>query len=363
MFEGRSIYKRWLKRLFIIVAALLAGVALFNLLVDGVGVFRFNKGLKYAATNLLQGRMVAGPLGIYDERELQKLVVQQYPSRRDIIAIGSSRTLQLRKRFLKGPMDFFNHSVAGVCMEDYMAILGLYRSSGLLPKTVILAIDPWIFNRENGLPAGWKILDRYYREMSEEIDATGPRSKSLINTGKMVESVSKVMQLVNLEYTLQNWGYFRKGKRLYVTDRIDIDDFVREPDGSLHFPGGTRSVKEAEKQDGPGYAMPEQFIKNFDSLYGTEMFEGLVRYLTVRDVKVIFLLPPLHPTAYQSCIDNPKCQVLLKVEPYLRNLALRFHARVIGSLDPRKYGFTSQDFSDTIHGREIVMKTLLQEFQ
>ncbi|MGZ3606017.1 MAG: hypothetical protein ACXU9P_13815, partial [Thermodesulfobacteriota bacterium] len=124
-----------------------------------------NKGLKYAATNLLGGKMVAGPLGGYDERKLQRLIVEHYPRTRDMIVVGSSRTMRLQKRFIHGDLDFFNHSMAGADLEDYVAILGLYRDKGSLPKTVVFSIDPWIFNKNKGLPQYWKSISRYYEKM------------------------------------------------------------------------------------------------------------------------------------------------------------------------------------------------------
>jgi hypothetical protein len=86
-------YKRWFRNFLLCSLVPLFFIALFNCLVDGSGLFRLDRELKYAAANLLDEKMVAGPLGGYDEREFQRLIVENYPKRRDVVLIGSSRSM------------------------------------------------------------------------------------------------------------------------------------------------------------------------------------------------------------------------------------------------------------------------------
>jgi len=347
-------HKRWLKLFLLCCFFLLFLVALFNCLVDGSGLFRLNKGLKYAAANLLDGKMVAGPLGGYDERVLQELIIEQYPKKRDMIAIGSSRNMLLRKRFIDGDIDFFNHSMAGVSLEDYIAIIGLYKIKADLPRTVVLGIDPWIFNKNNGLPEWWKSLSRYYEKMVEEINGRAIRVSGI--------QPNKYAQLINLDYTRANYKLFRSGKKLYVTDRIDIDDFVREPDGSIYFPYQLRFKTDERKDPYPSNAMPVGYLNHFESLSGVELFETFLRYLQEKRVDVILLLLPFHPAAYKLFNDNPQGHIVISLEKYLRDFALRNHMRVIGSYDPGRYQLTGKDFFDDTHGHEIVAKKVFQEY-
>ena len=339
-------------------------VALFNILVDGVGIFSLGAGLKYVASSLLKGKMVAGRMS-YDERELQRLVVEQYPPQRDMVVIGSSRTMTLRKRFISGNPDFFNHSVSGAVIDDFPAIIGLYKEKGVFPKTVILGIDPWMFNKNNGLGKASRTLDRCYREMATEISGTLSEKEGTQKNetdGRTKEDrFARYKQLINLDYTLQNWELLRTGKKLRITNAVDVDDFVREPDGSIHFPRdvtGFRMIK-----DGPSNAMPEMYFKDFESLYAKEQFEGLVRYLQAHGVRVVFLLPPFHAAAYRSCFADPKYKVVLEIETYLRDFAGRSGITVIGSYDPARYGFKGGDFFDGTHGHDIVMKRLFEGFK
>ena len=115
--------------------------------------------------------------------------------------------------------------------------------------------------------------------------------------------------------------------------------------------------------DGPSSAMPDTYFKDFDSLWGTEMFEGLVHYLQKQGVSVVFLLPPFHAFAYRSCYENSKYAITLKVEEYIRHVARRDNITVIGSFNPSGYGFKGEDFYDGHHGHEIVMKRLFEGYK
>ena len=361
----RSSYLRWLIGFLAIFFGLLAAIASMNILMDGSGVFRLHSGLRHFALDLIQGRMVAGPLGGYDEREFQRLIVELYPRQRDMVAIGSSRVMSLRRRFIHGNPDFFNHSVAGAGVEDMVSIVGLYSEKGLLPKTIVLGIDPWMFNKNNGLGESWKTLDKYYRIALAEIDdtlgKTGRNGPSGTKDPLPGARLSRYKQLINLDYTVQNWESFRRGKKLRTTDTVEIDDFVREPDGSLYFPYAMRHAFMTH-EDGRT-AMPAPYFKDFVASDRFDLLRNLASFLTTRGVRVVFLLPPFHAAAYRSCSETPDFRITITIEQRVRELAAGINATVVGSYDPSKYGFEGKDFFDGTHGHDIVMKRLFEGFR
>jgi len=133
-YKKRSAYLRWLVGFLSIFLGVLAVIASMNLLLDGSGVFRLNSGLRRFATDLIEGRMVAGPLGSYDEREFQRLIVELYPRQRDVVAIGSSRVMPLKGRFIHGNPDFFNHSVAGQASRTWSRLSACTTKRGFFPR-------------------------------------------------------------------------------------------------------------------------------------------------------------------------------------------------------------------------------------
>ena len=349
-------HKRWLKSFSLCCSVLLFSVALFNRLVDGSGLFRQKRGLeylKYASATLLDGKMVAGPLVGYDERELQRLIIEQYPKRREMITIGSSRNMLLRKRFIREDVDFFNHSMAGAGLEDYMAILGLYRVKGDLPKAVVFGIDPWIFNKNNGLPHYWKAISRYYEKMMGEV--RGREVK--VDTSEP----NKYMQLINLDYTRANCEHFWRGKGLYVVDTIEVDDFVREPDGSIHFPYRMRFKTDEKTHAYPPDAMPIHYLNRFESFSGLDLFAEFLHFLREKDVEIILLFLPFPPATYKLFDDNPRYQIVISLEKNLKDFATRNNIKVIGSYDPARYQLGEKDFFDDTHGHEIVTEKVFRE--
>lgn len=348
-------YKRWFRNFLLCSLGPLLLVALFNYRVDRFGLFHSNKELKTAVVNLLSGKMIAGLLDSYEEREFHRLIVENYSKRREVVLIGSSRNMLSRRSFIGRDVDFFNHSLGGPALEDHIAISGFYRVKGGMPKTILLGIDPWIFNKNNGLPQRWKSLSRYYEKIVAEIYGREIKVNPF--------QPDKYIQLINLEFTRKNYNYFRKGKKFKVTDTVDIDNFVREPDGSIHFPYNMRFKKDERSNPYSPQAKPIATLNNFESLSGMELFEDFVIYLQKKEVEVILLLLPLHPAAYRLCNENPEYQIVIALEKQLKDFALRNHIKLIGSYDPGKYQLKGKDFIDDTHGHEIVAEKVFQEYR
>jgi hypothetical protein len=351
---SRLPHRSWFFAFLIATLSLLACVALFNFLVDSHGAFRRGHGIGRAVQHLLNNTMVAGEFGRFEERELQRLVIRDYPRRRDIVVLGSSRSFLMRKRFIPGDKDFFNHSVTAAGIPDYLTIIGMYGERGQFPRVVMLSIDPWVFNENNGIGDWWQPLARYYDLVIAEIYGKNIRS-SYVN-------VSQYMQLINLEYTTTNYQHLRKGSKLVPVQTTNINDFIREPDGSLHLPYSMRFAKAEKMITSPTNAITFRFLRDFDHLSHIRLFEGFVRYLTNNGVDVVFVLLPISPSLYENLNKSPKGQFVLSVEDYLKDVAARHSVRLIGSYDPRPYGFTGKDFFDNIHGHEGVAQRVLADY-
>jgi hypothetical protein len=332
-------------------------VASFNYLVDSVGLFHTKRGLMEVAQSLFAGKMVAGAMD-YDEREFQRFIIENNPARIDAIAIGSSRTMGLRGTYLRAPKTFFNHSMAAASLEDYIGLIGVYRGKKEMPKVVILGIDPWVFNKNNGLTR-WRVFGRDYEAMVREI--AGQEGKGT----KYLDKTHRYGQLISFDYTVANVNYLKKGrtKEPYITNTVDVDDFVRGPDGSLSFPFSQRFRKDEEtRRLAATYpSKRERYLTGFDSLSNVKLFEEFIVYLQKRGVKVVFLLPPFHPITYERMVRY--FPMVSEVERYLRAFAARREIPVLGSFNPAVNGFTSLDFFDGSHGHEVVLKRLFEGFR
>jgi hypothetical protein len=353
--EDKIKYKGWITYGLFVVLTVLAMIAVFNYKVDSLGLFHQDKGLLYIAKSLFEGKMVAGPIN-YNEGEFQRIIIENSPSPIDMVVVGSSRGMGVRKRFLQTEKTFFNHSMTAATLEDLMAIIGLYLAKGRLPRTIILCLDPWMFKEKNNLTK-WQSIVPYYKKILVEIYGKDIE----INLNRR----SKYQELINLEYTLANIKGVkkRKSKQLHITKTMEVDNFVREPDGSLHFPRGTRR----ERSEGTpplaqlGGRGLEHYSKDFYAILNQRLFEDFVIYLGKQGSEVILYLPPLEPVAYERIKE--KYYIVIEIENYLRHFASKQNLLLLGSYDPKKYNFLSSDFFDYLHGDEIVAKRIFEGHQ
>ena len=345
-------YKRWITHGLLVVLTVLAMVAVFNYKVDSLGLFHKDKGLLYIARSLFEGNMIAGPIN-YNEGEFQRMIVENSLSPIDMVVVGSSRGMGVRKRFIRTEKTFFNHSMTAATLEDLMAILGLYLAKGRLPRMVILCLDPWMFKERNNLTK-WQSIVPYYKKILVEIYGKDIE----INLNRR----SKYQELINLEYTRANLKGVkkRKSKKLYITKTVEVNNFVREPDGSIHFPHRARR-EQSEGTQPPaqfGGRGLEQFSKDFNTILNQRLFEDFVMYLRKQGSEVILYLHPIEPTAYEKIKE--RYPIIIEIENYLHYVASKQEIRLIGSYDPKKYNFLSSDFFDYLHGQEIVAKKIFE---
>lgn len=343
---------KWLQFSVVFIAALITVVSIFNYKVDSLGLFDNSNYLSNAAKTLTSGKMIAG-LKDYDERVFQELVIKILIVENDVIAIGSSKTMLLRKKFfLKEDVNFFNHSVSGASLEDYIAIVGIYELiHGYLPSTIILGVDPWVFNRNSGQNR-WETLSKYYNyEISRIYD------KNLITTSNA--NTEKWKQLINYDYTIAN---VKTSKKFYITDTIEIDDSIKEVDGSIHYPYKLRhpdyedvkilAIKSSEK--------PVYSLEGYKDFSNTQLFEDFIVYLKSKNVNIVLFLAPYHPIAYDLLVQNENYKILTEVELYIRELAIKHSVDIKGSYNPHLYNLLNEDFLDGWHANESVIKNIFE---
>ncbi len=350
--------RQWLKYSINSIISIILVISIFNYKIDSLGIFGNSNYLSKVAEALASGQMIAGLKNI-DERLLQELIIKNIQTKNDVIAIGSSKTMMLRKRFfLDSKSNFFNHSVSGASLEDYIAIVGVYESiHGYLPSKVIIGIDPWIFNQNNGQQR-WKTLNKYYSSEIKKIQNTKLNNPDNINT-------TKWKQLFNYDYTISNIKFLKSsiknnGKTFYITDTVEIDNYIKEADGSIHYPFKLRypdynaveilATKHATK--------PVYSLENYTKLDNVKLFENFIKYLKLKNVEVVFFLPPYHPIGYDILIKDARYKILIEVERHLLELSSKYKIHTIGSYNPHKYKLTNKDFIDGMHADESVIKNL-----
>ena len=278
----------WLRYTFLSIILLILLISTFNYKVDSSGLFGNSNYLLQAAKALTNGKIISG-LHNADQRSLQELIIKNLHVKNDVIVTGSSKSMMLRKRFfLKEEINFFNHASYGGSLEDYISIIAAYENiHNYVPKTVIIGIDTWTFNKYNG-QIRWKTLENYYNMGIANIYNKKVKNTHNINTLKW-------KQLINYDYTLLNIKSFlallKSGSKAFeIIDNIEVDRLIREPDGSIHYPHGKRYRKSNEVEIlAKSYTQGSVYgLGNYKELHNIQLFEDFIAYLQAKGTKVIF---------------------------------------------------------------------------
>ncbi|MCJ7795813.1 MAG: hypothetical protein MUQ56_03465 [Thermoleophilia bacterium] len=320
---------------FTFLARFLAGalpvvfaMSALNVAVDPANLFTravYERGI---ADLLAGGRNVAS-IANHDDRLLQRFYARQIAEAPDVLVLGSSRALQIRKA-VAGEHTFFNASVTEATVPDFEGILQLHLARGHLPRTVILAVDAWDLQTTDYL-TGWKTLSRERNAFLEAMIREQP----------------------SLDETLGGQpsdGLFRRLSGLSHYDQAVAD-------GSLVYGTATREhtpaavEREAQTYNTTWRDRLDQRTGQLEPAKKAE-FEALVDYLAARGTQVAFYRGPYHPTTYSFFRREKNLRIGRPVEDYIRALATTRGLTVVGSYDPAKAGVDATDFFDALHVRE-----------
>lgn len=322
-------------------------VVLINLTYDPAHLFDGGKYEKELANYLLEGKNVANVTN-YDVKLMQKYYVEGLESKKDLIVLGSSRSLSLKQNLFPGK-SFFNNSINGASIKDYDYVYNSYLLENLPPSLVIIGLDPWILNR-----------NKYNKKESNQNLLTKKAqavASSMLNLPW--ESLSKYYQLVSPSYFQSAFPLFLKDlKGKEESEYFGIDDssdsrIVKFADGSMNLKKSFGDDPQKVKSAALTYD-PVPLFGNFDNLdlAATAAIEALVDKMQENGSEVVFYFPPYHPITYQNLILSQGYKIILKVQDYFSDLALKRGIKVYGSYNPKDYELEESDFYDGTHPKE-----------
>lgn len=343
-------------------------MAALNVAVDPANLFTgaaYERGI----ADLLAGGTNVASIANHDDRLVQRFYAQQVAETPDVLVLGSSRAMQIRKT-VAGEHTFFNASVTEATVPDFEGILQLYLARGHLPRTVILALDAWDLQTADYLVA-WKTLSR---ERGAFLEAMIREQPSLAKTlgdrqsgGPLdrLSGLSHYGQAVSPSYFQASWQELVRRirqpgtarKQYFATSETALDVAVKLADGSLVYGNAMRERSpEAVEREAQTYNTKwrdrlDQRTGKIEPIKKAE-FEALVDYLAARGTHVAFYLGPYHPTTYSFFMREKNLRIGGAVEDYIRSLAAARGMTVVGSYDPARAGVETTDFFDALHVRE-----------
>lgn len=332
--------RTFVHKIIYLVIPILFLIASINFIVDPANIF--HKSVVDRAVNILiEGHNVEG-LFDYDERELQIKYISAYKKSPDVIALGSSRVLQISQDMVKG--SFLNNGVSGAGVYDYIGIAGIYKSCDIVPGKIIIGLDPWILNKKNG-DTRYKTLNQYIQFFQGE--ETEPASYR--NGGRF----QNILQLFSPSY-FQTSVCVRKGKeQINATNEKRGERIIKCTDGSVEYSRQTREMSREEVNAAAlDYISGKIYqIEDYNSLDDDlkAEFEDLVSYFVNEGIEVIFYLPPYHPIVYKYINKHEKYREVLLAEKYFKDFAIDNSIELYGSYDPACCDCNEEDFFDGMH--------------
>lgn len=276
-----------------------------------------------------------------------KLLMTKQYYKSDIVALGSSRIMQVRGSFVNKDYSFYN---AGGAVDNIYKFDLFLSQLDYTPKLFIVSIDQWFFNPN-------------YKNQKETFDKNTYQVKDKLDVfNKCISLIKDIIKgkvsfklLYDNEYhsvgmnaIIKNNGFVSDGSYYY-------GDYIKNPSKQLDY-----NFKDTFKRIQNGNAR-FQYCDEADS----SVLDSMVSFLSnceQRGISVIAILPPFAPSVNKRMEEmgryaylNQVYDILLPVFNKYSNCYL-YNYFDVSSMDLHDY-----DFVDGFHGSELVYCKILED--
>lgn len=346
-------YKKWCKNFFVMSSILLVSIACFNYLIDPAELYS-NKRIDYAINNMLKGNDIEN-LNNVDERIFKKKFIEKSIKPADIIVLGSSRSMGINKKFFSEHYSFVNYSVSGAGINDDLALwFNYYNKYNNNPEKIIICLDPWILNTNNG-ENRWKSIEDDYYSSLKLLDIKDDELNDFYSNESL--ELKKIKELFSFSYFKASIKYLKNYDKMKVkiANNDNYGDVI-QCDGSIKYGKRTESLSLEEinskaQEYISGYNLYQ--LQNFYEidLKRKEKLSKFIEFLKDSGTEIIFYLPPYHPVVYDFINKNEKYINVMISEDIFEEIAENNNIKVVGGYNPRDNNLNSNDFSDGMHMR------------
>ncbi len=340
--------KKWYRPALFILPVLLF-IGFVNWYVDSYALLRVT--YDGIAAQMAAGKNVEGlEESDYNDRNLLAARISGMEEPPQVMVLGSSRVYTF-DHFMFGTESFYNAGLSEATIYDLLAVAGILTGQGKLPETVVVGVDPFLFNISHDNEK-WKELEPYADYMGLIID--GRQDEAAFdfqkNTGKDYKKA------LSLEYFRYNVTLLPEGKRFAVTytDDWETEKYLKHFDGSVAYQRRLREVDVSEVEELTRQSMEEHVVyrmtdyREIDEAHFARL-SGLIDCLQAAGVEVILYLPPYSPMMYNYIESEEDFRIALEVEKRVKALAADKGAALYGSYDPAGCGLEMTDLYDVYH--------------
>lgn len=364
-------YKKFFIKLAFIIIPFLIIILFVNIKVDSGFVFN-NKSEQIA--EILFSKKNAAIITVPSQwGSLQKAIVnyqiQNTPSKpREIIVYGTSRASEVHSKMFPD-QTFLNCAIPGGNILDYIALYGLYKESNLLPKYLIISLDPWTFHARKSVTINQtiqyisdpslplKVNTELINEMNTGMKYIGVQKTEIVPKSKW--KIDNVIELFNPTYFQLNLKYLFRNTIIKTDNLVKKSYFVIRSDGgySLGQQDQIDSILVKDKSNQFVNIHKKDFFISSDtnSVYWS-YFEKLLLELKKDGVIPIIYISPINPIVYDHfAIDSN-----IGIENCIRQFCQKESILIIGSFNPHIYGYdyVGNNFMDSYHPVKSVVETV-----
>jgi hypothetical protein len=355
-----------LKLLFLLATAALFSamcIFLFNTRGPTLGTNRKVKEW-YVSRFLLSGKHMVPPDHL-DEAELRWSMATQLTERPGLAVMASSHGLLITRKTLPIP-GLLNFSISGASMAEHWVTTELLRKRGVLPKVMLVYVDPWFFYEK----IDWGLWHTRAEDLvayETRLCFQDQRLKRTFGPRFSQERKNSLRNLYSMDLLLS-----------YLDDIYGHLPFnaheVANPDEAaftvLCSDGGLQLNTERWKENGPPSRTLalRQFTMNIDPhRYGSfdvfdenlwNLFLAWLRDCRAQGCEIWIVFSPYNPVIYKEIVANP-LNKLHMIETRTRQAAKDMGAKCFGAYDPAVQGFTEENFSDGDHLNGVGVAKLL----
>jgi hypothetical protein len=288
-----------------------------------------------------QGRLLG--LAYSDQSKDYKLneILARKP---EVLALGTSRVLQIRSFFFKKPDTFFNGGRVISRVGDLPCLIEEWDKSNYRPRVIILGLDQYFFNRN------WDNLKEGC-EYNVKMSGLNMLSKSSLDVysdlmdGKIqVKNIAQYEGRHGLTAMMTNSGY-RTDDGSYYYGKI-IRDFRKGT--KISFEDMEKRIERGKSRFEWGDEVNEDAIR---------ILKSFVDYCADHKIELTMFLPPYPASIYNRMVDSGKYGYILKLDSAFSANSLRVHNfSSLDSLDSK-----DDEAIDGLHGSEVAYLRLIQE--
>lgn len=346
--------KKFIYKTSLLTSLLLVVLVVINYMGDAANIFN-SEYEKQMAKILINGDYVTN-ISNFDDRIFQKELIHDMESAPEILVLGSSRTMMINSDHFQNTK-LFNSSVTGASMEDIIALFQMYKERNLLPKKVIIGIDPWLLNENNG-QSRWKSIKNFYNRYDKNANSNSIKFKNFIY---------KYDQLISLSYFQASLKSLIKetegnSKPLATINKYNSTN-TKLLDGSLVFNSAYRDASQIEINfkikryiQGRIYSI-ENFEDISDDIW--YKFKSFVLDLKNKNIAVNFFICPYAPLVFDKV--SKEYPNVIRTENLINDFAQDNEIKVYGSFNPYKLGFDETYFYDGMHCKEKGNEKILND--